>query len=257
MAAENALCKFYAIGTDTKLGPSADYRDSGMRAERAPNAWVDRRAGSGCLVDAGLADVDGRAGDETSICSLREVASAAADRPLKPASESTHTVGDRRHRTSREFKNTLSRHLTLKLSCEGPNGKRPNAFVPTSTGATPIKEVAPRQLQRPLGCAGPRWPPLHAWTALGRCTLAKVVIDQRLIRHVKFIGEVFEVRQSGLVQAHRDGLLELFCVWAALGLREIVLFSHRFHRAPYWARSDRVARRAEIRRMMWSASSSQ
>jgi len=108
-----------------------------------------------------------------------------------------------------------------------------------------------------LGRAAPRWPPLHTRAATGEGTITEIVIDQGLVGDLEFLGEALEIVHGGLVEPHRHGLLEALRVRIPLRLGEIVFLSHHFHRASYWARSDRVARRAEMRRIRSPSSSSQ
>ena len=88
-------------------------------------------------------------------------------------------------------------------------------------------------------------------------TIAKIQIDQRLIRNVELAGEAFEILYRRRIEAHRHRLFQALSVGISLGLRKIVFFSHNFNRASYWARSDLVARRAEISRIVFLLSRSQ
>jgi hypothetical protein len=98
---------------------------------------------------------------------------------------------------------------------------------------------------------------MHGRPASRLGTIAKVEIDESLVRNVQLRGESFEVVDCRGVEPNGYGLLETLGVGISSGLGEIVLFSHRFHRASYWTRSDRVARRAEISRIVSLSSRSQ
>src|SRR6478609_4703427 len=100
-----------------------------------------------------------------------------------------------------------------------------------------------------LGRAWPRWSPVHRGAALGRGAVPQIEIDQGLVRHIKFVGKRTEILDRCSIEANRDGLLQPLGVRVSLALGKVVFLSHRFHRASYWARSDRVARRAEMTRI--------
>jgi hypothetical protein len=51
----------------------------------------------------------------------------------------------------RQVHTTLDAGRRFTESCEGANGTMPNDSIAILTGATSIKEIEPRQLQRPLG----------------------------------------------------------------------------------------------------------
>lgn len=98
---------------------------------------------------------------------------------------------------------------------------------------------------------------MHSWPPTRDRTIAKIQVDQRLIWNIKLASEAFEILNCSHIESHRDGLLEALGIGISLSLGEIVLFSHCFHRASYWARSDLVARRADISRMVSPLSRSQ
>ncbi len=77
---------------------------------------------------------------------------------------------------------------------------------------------------------------MHRWTSSRYRAIAEVQVDERLVWYVQFTGETLEIFDSRFVQAHRHRLLEALRVRIRVGLGEIVLLSHRFHRASYWAR---------------------
>jgi len=108
-----------------------------------------------------------------------------------------------------------------------------------------------------LGCAAPRWSPLHTRSLPRQRALAQIQVDEGLVGDLELVGERLEVVERRLVESDRDRLLEALSVRTALRLGEIIFLSHRFHRASYWARSDRVARRAEISRRTSPPSRSQ
>ena len=87
--------------------------------------------------------------------------------------------------------------------------------------------------------------------------IAKIQVDERLIRNIELTGETLEILHRCRIESHCHGLLDALSVRISLGFGEIVLLSHCLHRASYWARSDLVARRAEISRIVFLLSRSQ
>jgi len=63
----------------------------------------------------------------------------------------TNLIGNLSQRT------TPVARITLKLSCEGENGEISSDSIDIWTGAMPIEQIAPRQLQRPLDAGLARW----------------------------------------------------------------------------------------------------
>ena len=92
--------------------------------------------------------------------------------------------------------------------------------------------------------------PLQGYSTHCPRTLTQVEIEKRLLPNLRFLCHRLEVADGKGIEADGDGPLECRCVRIALALREVRGFFHRIHRASHWARSEGVARRAEIRRMV-------
>src|SRR5438132_12445756 len=114
--------------------------------------------------------------------------------------------------------------------------------------------VIARQQQRSLCRALSRRAPGHGRLPYRRRAVSQIEIDQCLIRNFKLLGEVPKVAKRRLVNPDSDGTLQRGGKRVPTPLREVVFLPHGFHRAPYWARSDRVALRAEIMRIPLSSS---
>jgi len=59
--------------------------------------------------------------------------------------------------------------------------------------------------------------------------IPEVHVDKRLIGNSGFGGELLEVCERAFLESDGDLLLEAFGVGIALGAREIVVLSHRYH----------------------------
>src|SRR4051812_27012124 len=106
------------------------------RGQRASEKSANRRLSSSSSTAAQSRSVNGK-------CTPHLTRGAASQKQL----EHRGTIAKRQ----RQVHTTLDAGRRFTESCEGANGTMPNDSIAILTGATSIKEIEPRQLQRPLG----------------------------------------------------------------------------------------------------------
>jgi len=96
--------------------------------------------------------------------------------------------------------------------------------------------------------------PSHAQTSVAGSAVAKVEVDQSLVRNPCLLSQVLEVGNRGFIKPDRNPLLQAPGVRVLPSFRKIVFLPHGLHLRPYASRSFLLAFRAEINRMTSCAS---
>jgi hypothetical protein len=104
----------------------------------------------------------------------------------------------------------LEAHLRLMLLSQRAAAGRPNAMA---------------YLRADLAFRG-AYGPFDVWTALVQCAVTQEQVDEVLVRHAEFRGQLLEIGNSRDIKPNGDLSLELFGVWVLTGFGKIVLCSH-------------------------------